>query len=297
MEEQIKNYINYLKNVKHSSDNTVSSYRRDLTKMYDFMKKSGIDDVHGINATSLGTYVLHLEKSGKSSATVSRNIASLKSFFAFLMREGIMTENPAELLKPPKIEKKAPEILTVEEVNLLLEQPSKNTSKEIRDKAMIELLYATGLRVSELISLKITDINLKLNYINCHDTGKDRIIPIEDAAKYALENYVNKVRPEMCKNNMYLFTNCKGEPMTRQGFWKIIKLYAKRAGIDKDITPHMIRHSFASHLVNNGADLRAVQEMLGHSDISTTQIYLKNKNSRIKEVYDKSHPRAGAVKS
>jgi integrase/recombinase XerD len=157
---------------------------------------------------------------------------------------------------------------------------------------MLELLYATGMRVSELISLKCTDVNLALSFIQCHDNGKERIIPIDDIAKAAMDRYMNTVRPAMCKGSDYVFTNCKGEPMSRQGFWKIIKAYAKKAGIEKDITPHMIRHSFASHLVNNGADLRAVQEMMGHSAISTTQIYLMGTKSRIKEVYDQAHPRA-----
>ena len=157
---------------------------------------------------------------------------------------------------------------------------------------MLELLYATGIRVSELVTLKITDVNLKMGYIECHDLRKSRIIPIEDSAQRALDNYISNVRVDMCKNSEYLFSNCKGTPMTRQGFWKIIKVYADKAGIDKDITPHMIRHSFASHLVNNGADLKAVQEMLGHADISTTQIYLNSRQSRLKEEYQKAHPRA-----
>ena len=158
---------------------------------------------------------------------------------------------------------------------------------------MLELLYATGLRVSELISLKVSDVNLSMNYIECHDRTKSRIIPIENAAKSALTRYILEVRPQMCQDTDYLFTNVKGDQMSRQGFWKLIKSYAKKAGIDKDITPHMIRHSFASHMVSNGADLSAVQEMLGHSDISTTQIYLKGKPNKLKEVYDKTHPRAG----
>jgi integrase/recombinase XerD len=200
--------------------------------------------------------------------------------------------NPTDGLKPPKVEKKTPETLTIEEVNLLLEQPSGDTPKEIRDKAMLELLYATGLRVSELISLKISDVNLSLNYIECHDRTKSRIIPIENAAKFALNKYITEVRPSMCADSEYLFTNVKGDMMSRQGFWKVLKSYAKKAGIDKDITPHMIRHSFATHMVINGADLASLQEMLGHSDISTTQIYLRGKSSKLKEVYDKAHPRA-----
>ena len=202
-----------------------------------------------------------------STATISRNIASIKSFFMFLFKKGVVENDCAEALKPPKIEKRIPEILSVEEVNLLLEQPSKNTPKEVRDKAMLELLYATGMRVSELVNLKLDDVNLTLSYIVCRDNGNDRVIPIENAARNALENYIKNYRDGMCQGGDYLFTNLQGTPMTRQGFWKLIKSYAKKAGINKDITPHMIRHSFVSHLVKNGADLKAVQEMIGHSDI------------------------------
>ncbi len=295
MEELVRAYIEYLNNVKHASKNTLASYQRDLRKMAQYFETTGVNRVDEITATFLDSYILYLERNGMSSATVSRSIASIKSFFTYLLRQGMISDNPAENLKPPKIERKAPEVLTIEEVNRLLEQPFRNTQKELRDKAMLELLYATGMRVSELITLKLADVNLSLNYIQCHDTDKVRIIPIENAAKAALSRYLKDVRPKMCGNSEYLFTNCKGEPMSRQGFWKIIKAYAAKAGIDKDITPHMIRHSFASHMVNNGADLRAVQEMLGHSTISTTQIYLKDRSSRLKEVYDKAHPRAGAV--
>lgn len=292
MEIYIEKYIEYLQSIKKSSDNTISSYRRDLLKFANYFKCQGCDDIRLINETNLNSYVLFLEKQGMSMATVSRNIASLKSFYAFLLKEGNVQVDPAENLKPPKVEKKTPDVLTIAEVNKLLEQPGNTTPKEIRDRAMLELLYATGIRVTELVTLKIRDVNLKMGYVECHDSNKSRIIPIEDAAQNALLEYLNDVRDDMCKDSEYLFSNCKGTPMTRQGFWKIIKYYAAKAGIDKDITPHMIRHSFASHLVNNGADLKAVQEMLGHADISTTQIYLNSKQSRLKEEYKKAHPRA-----
>lgn len=292
MEKLVDNYVEYLNNVKHSSLNTISSYRRDLNKMCKYFIGSGYNNIMQINSTKLCSYILEIEKEGMSLATISRNIASIKSFFLYLLKQGVIKEDPTEQLKSPKIEKKTPEILTVNEINLLLEQPSRNTPKEIRDKAMLELLYATGMRVSELITLRVIDVNLNYNYIQCKDKNKERIIPIENAAKDALDTYINSVRKININNNEFLFTNCKGTSMTRQGFWKIIKYYANRAGINKDITPHMIRHSFASHLVGNGADLKAVQEMLGHSDISTTQIYLKGRHNRIKEEYDKAHPRA-----
>jgi integrase/recombinase XerD len=292
MEQMIGAYISYLGDVKHSSQNTIQSYRRDLNKMQEYFKENGVSEVDEINSTSLGSYVLYLEKSGMSSATVSRSIACIRSFFIFLLGRGMVKGNPTETLKPPKVEKKSPDTLTVDEVTLLLSQPSGESPKEIRDKAMLELLYATGLRVSELINLRVGDVNLDLEFIEVNDNGRLRSIPIGGQAKDALEIYLKDVRPTMVKSGDYLFANVKGEPMSRQGFWKIIKYYAKKAGIDKDITPHMIRHSFASHLVGNGADLHAVQEMLGHSDISTTQIYLKSMPGHLKEEYEKAHPRA-----
>ncbi|MBR1816898.1 MAG: site-specific tyrosine recombinase XerD [Lachnospiraceae bacterium] len=292
MGQFIDDYINYIKRVKHSSENTISSYKRDLVKMEQYFKSKNITNLSEVNATDLTTYIEYLQGLGMSTATVSRSVASIKSFFIFLFKNKIVEDDCAEGLKAPKIEKKPPETLTISEINLLLEQPNTATNKGIRDKAMLELLYATGLRVTELISLKLDDINLTLGYIICKDDSKERVIPIENAAKSALNNYLKNVREGICGKSDYLFTNMKGEQMTRQGFWKLIKSYAKRAGIDKDITPHMIRHSFASHLVLNGADLRAVQEMLGHSDISTTQVYLNSRQSKLKQEYDKAHPRA-----
>ena len=292
MGDYINSFIEYLKEVKHSSENTVASYRRDLRKLDSYLNSNKIS-LKDVNSTSLNTYILRLEKEGMSSATVSRNVASIRSFFTFLLNKGLIKSNPTETIKPPKVEKKAPETLSIEEVTLLLDQPVGDSNKEIRDKAMLELLYATGMRVTELISIKFQDVDMSMNFVQCIDNGKARIIPFENAAKNALTKYILNVRPVMCGDSEYLFTNCKGEQMTRQGFWKIIKLYATRAGIDKDITPHMIRHSFAMHMVNNGADLRALQEMLGHSDISTTQVYLKNKRSKLKEVYEMAHPRVG----
>jgi integrase/recombinase XerD len=284
-------YIDFLTNTKRASANTVASYRRDLVKLCTYLESDGCRDFEEVTSVKLNMYIMGLEDKGLSSATISRSIASIKSFYLYLLKNGYVKSDPTEQLKAPKIEKKVPEILTIEEINLLLGQPYKDSPKEIRDKAMLELLYATGMRVSELVSLELNDVNLVMNYIVCKDATKERIIPIEVPAKLALERYIKNARDILCKGSVYLFTNFKGEQMSRQGFWKIIKFYAERAGIKKDITPHMIRHSFAAHLVLNGADLRAVQEMLGHSDISTTQIYLKGRQSRIKEEYDKAHPR------
>ena len=294
MEQSIVDFTEYLRNEKKSSENTVLSYARDLKGFCRFMKESGVLDPAKVNRTNVMAYVYELQKQRKAGTTVSRNIASIRSFFQFLQRKGLVTENPAADLELPKVEKKVPEILSLDKVELLLEQPCGEEDKEIRDKAMLELLYATGIRVTELISLRVEDINLPLEYIRCGSDTKSRIIPIGAQAKASLRRYLDKVREHMVlrSDEEVLFVNCNGKPMTRQGFWKIIKAYAKKAGIEEDITPHMLRHSFAAHLIENGADLRSVQEMLGHSDISTTQIYTKLTNQKLKNVYAKAHPRA-----
>lgn len=292
MEQYIDRYVEYLRNVKKSSENTIASYKRDLLKFVGYFQSKDLERLEDITETYITSYVLDMEKNGMSMATVSRNIASIKSFYAFLLRERIVDNDPAENIKPPKIVKKVPEILTINEVNKLLSQPTNKTPKEIRDKAMLELLYATGIRVTELVTLKLTDVNMKLGFIECHDGDKVRTVPVAEVAQRALSRYITEVRDDMGGGSDYLFFNCKGAPMSRQGFWKTIKYYAAKAGIDKDITPHMIRHSFASHMLNNGADIKSVQEMLGHVDIATTQIYLTNKQSKLKEEYAKAYPRA-----
>ena len=293
MEKAINSFIIYLHNIKRTSENTEMSYKRDLIKVAHFMEEQGIEDVNRITATNLNSYILYLEKKQFSAATISRNIASLKAFYHYLFKEGMITEDVSEMLRAPKIEKKLPEILSMEEVVRLLEQPNGNTPKEIRDKAMMELLYATGIRVTELITLKVNDVNLQMGYIICRDTSKERVIPFGNEAKSALIRYLEGTRAAMIEDasSKYLFANCSGQPMSRQGFWKLIKYYAKKAGITADITPHTLRHSFAAHLVENGADLRSVQEMLGHSDISTTQIYANINQNKIREVYERAHPR------
>lgn len=293
METEINSFMIYLHNIKKTSENTEMSYRRDLVKVKNFMQEQGIEDVKKITSTNLNSYILYLEKNKFSAATISRNIASLKAFYHFMCKEGMVAEDVAEMLHAPKIEKKVPEVLSTDEVVRLLEQPSGTSAKEIRDKAMLELLYATGIRVTELITLKVGDVNLQMGYIVCKDNGKERIIPFGNAAKRALLLYLEGTRQAMVADadSEYLFTNCSGQPMSRQGFWKLIKYYARKAGIVSDITPHTLRHSFAAHLVENGADLRSVQEMLGHSDISTTQIYMNMNRNRLREVYAKAHPR------
>ena len=293
MEKEISAFITYLHNVKNTSGNTEMSYKRDLEKVLHFMASRGITEVRDVKAQDLSDYVKFLEENKFAAATVSRNIASLKAFYHYMMQEGLVEEDFADKLKAPKIEKKAPEIMTPDEVVRLLDQPSGDSPKEIRDKAMLELLYATGIRVTELITLTLTDVNMQMNFILCRDRNKERIIPFGAAAKTAMERYLNGTREEMLENKKsdVLFANCSGQPMSRQGFWKLIKHYAKKADIQADITPHTLRHSFAAHLVENGADLRSVQEMLGHSDISTTQIYANLNHNHIREVYAKAHPR------
>lgn len=246
-----------------------------------------------VKADDLKDYIKSLEEQKLAAATVSRNIASIKAFFQYMLQQGKITNDVSHNLKAPKIEKKIPEILTMDEVAALLEQADGDSPKEIRDKAMLELLYATGIRVTELITLKVSDVNISMNFILCRDAHKERMIPFGNKARIALVRYLDGTRDEIVedKSSDVLFANCSGKPMSRQGFWKLIKHYAKKAGITADITPHTLRHSFAAHLVENGADLKSVQEMLGHSDISTTQIYANMNHNRIREVYAKAHPR------
>lgn len=293
MEREISAFITYLHNVKKTSTNTELSYKRDLAKMARFLEDRGITEITEVKASDLEAYVTDLNENGFKAATVSRNIASMKAFFGFVVKELGIKDDPSTGLKSPKIEKKMPEILTMEEVVRLLEQPRGDTPKEIRDKAMLELLYATGIRVSELIGLEISDVNMQMNYILCRDANKERVIPFGNEARHALIRYMESSRSVMVEDqtSTVLFANCSGQKMSRQGFWKLIKFYAKKAGITSDITPHTLRHSFAAHLVENGADLRSVQEMLGHSDISTTQIYASMNHNRIREVYTRAHPR------
>ena len=293
MEKTLDGFITYLHNVKKKSENTVLSYNRDLTKFIKYLRTNKITSLDKVEEKDLEKYIKELNDNGFKSATVSRNIASLKAFFHYLNNEGVLSNDPTKSLKSPKIEKKIPEILTTDEVFALLEQPSGDSPKEIRDKAMLELLYATGIRVSELINLETSDVNLKTSSILCRDGSKSRTIPYGKKAKDALTRYLEGAREAIVDNkeSTILFANCSGQKMSRQGFWKLIKHYAKKAGIESDITPHTLRHSFAAYLVENGADLRSVQEMLGHSDISTTQIYANMSHSYIREVYNRTHPR------
>lgn len=286
-------YEAYLVEVKHASENTVSSYMRDLRQFASYLSKENIvfDCVERKNICS---YISSLQEKGKSASTISRNLASLKGFFQFVVSQGERERNPVTDIRVEKAEKKLPQILTGKEVELLLEQPKCTDPKGFRDKAMLELLYATGIRVSELINLDVDDVNIPGGFIRCNSNGKVRIIPLYPAAIKALDDYISEVRPKMVGDLMEpsLFVNVSGDRMSRQGFWKIIKYYQEKAKIDKDITPHTLRHSFAAHLLENGADLRSIQEMLGHSDISSTQIYAQLVKQNLKSVYNKYHPRA-----
>ncbi|MBR3636076.1 MAG: site-specific tyrosine recombinase XerD [Lachnospiraceae bacterium] len=293
MQKEIDAFISYLHNVKKTSSNTELSYQRDLKKFVAFLESRKVTDVRDIKKDDLTAYMDYMVSESFKPATISRNVASIKALFHFMTYEGMVSEDISGVLKSPKIEKKAPEIMTMNEVNTLLEQPNGDTPKEIRDKAMLELLYATGIRVSELITLRSQDLNLQMNYIVCNHGGKERIIPFGLKARNALINYLEHSREALVMNNKSdeLFVNCSGVPMSRQGFWKLIKYYSRKAGITTDITPHTLRHSFAAHLVENGADLKSVQEMLGHSDISTTQIYANMNHNHLREVYQKAHLR------
>ena len=286
-------YETYLKERKKSSPNTLSSYLRDIRQYLAWLEEEGLVPEQAVQG-DVERYIRSLTGRGKSPATVTRCLASLKSFYTYLLAEGAVEVNPARGQTSAKVERKLPRILTAKEVELFLEQPDRSDPKGCRDKAMLELLYATGIRVSELIGLDLDHVNLSAGFIRCAGHGKERIIPLYPAAVKALQDYIEHVRPQVIErpDEKALFVNMNGERMSRQGFWKIIKHYQDKAGIQKDITPHTLRHSFAAHLLENGADLRSIQEMLGHADISSTQIYAQLVNQKLKDVYNKAHPRA-----
>ena len=293
MSDLLNTYETYLKTEKNASGNTVSSYLRDVRQFEVEMLAQDIP-LTDVTGKQVDGYVRLLTGRGKSAATVTRSVASLKSFYNYLMQTGLVDQNPAKGVAPAKVERKLPQILTGKEVELFLEQPQCTDLKGYRDRAMLELLYATGIRVSELISLDRNDLNLDGGVLRCASKGRERVIPLYQTAIRALQKYVTEVRPKLVgeEDEPALFVNMSGERMSRQGFWKLIKYYQEKAGIEKDITPHTLRHSFATHLLENGADLRAIQEMLGHADISSTQIYSRLLNQRIKDVYQRAHPRA-----
>ncbi|NDO46857.1 site-specific tyrosine recombinase XerD [Clostridium sp. MD294] len=302
MEEKVTSFLSHLKNQKDASANTILSYGRDLKNFIKYLNKMEIPYFSVVNKTTILAYTYEMKKQKKATSTISRTIASLRVFFQYLNAIGEMGENPAAEIKLPKMKRTMPEYLLLEEVELLLKQPDKEEkdARTIRDKAMLELLYATGIRVSELVSLKVEDVDIYLSCIKCKGSKKERIVPFGSRAKQAIQEYLQESRPVLLergqsrtnKNDNELFLNCSGGSLSRQGFWKILKAYAEKANIKKEITPHMLRHSFATHLLQNGADLQSVKEMMGHSDISTTQIYVKKEKETLKEVYTKAHPRA-----
>ena len=293
MDKQIKLFLEFLQNDKKLSDNTLQSYRRDILQFEKFLDAN---DINFSKATeeNIEDYLKELQKEGKKTSTASRSLATIRSFYQYLLRTKKVKEDPTVSIQSPKIEKRVPSVLTSEEVELLLDQPKDVDLKGTRDKAMLEFAYATGMKVTEIIDLNIDDVNFDENTVLCSNGKKARIIPLGTLAEKALKEYVEDARSIMVKDetNKALFVNVNGDRLTRQGFWKIVKYYKEQAHIEKDITPHVLRHSFATHLLQNGADLKSIQAMLGHSDISSTQIYAQFQTPELKNIYKKAHPRA-----
>ncbi len=293
MEKQINNFLEFIKEDKRLSENTLQSYRRDLVQFEDYMNSNKLNFLK-ITEEDMKKYFDKLQEIGKKTSTISRNIASIRSFYQYLVRNKKVKKDPTEKVQSPKIEKKAPSILSSQEIELLLEQPKNIDIKGTRDKAMLEFAYATGMRVSEIIALDIDDINIKDGIVTCKSSSRQRNIPLGSLSLKALADYIENSRPILIKDDKIkaLFVNTNGKRLTRQGFWKIVKYYKEQAHITKDITPHVLRHSFATHLLQNGADLKSIQMMLGHSDISSTQVYMQFQDESIKNIYKHAHPRA-----
>ena len=293
MEKQINLFLEFLANDKKLSANTLQSYKRDIVQYQEYVEENKINYLKATNE-NIKDYFEYLKKLNKKTSTISRSLASIRSFYQYLIRVKKIKKDPTNGMQSPKIEKKAPSILSSKEVELLLEQPKNVDLKGIRDKAMLEFAYATGMRVTEIISLDIDDVNIEEKYVTCSNGFKKRNIPLGTLSLKALQEYIENARPILIKDEetKALFVNINGKRLTRQGFWKILKYYKEQAHITKDITPHVLRHSFATHLLQNGADLKAIQTMLGHSDISSTQVYMQFQNESLKKVYNKAHPRA-----
>lgn len=293
MEKQISSFLEFIKEDKKLSENTLQSYKRDILQFEEYIDKNKIN-YQKMTEEDMKKYFDYLQESGKKTSTISRNVASIRSFYQFLVRNKKVKKDPTEKIQSPKVEKKAPSILTSSEIELLLEQPKNIDLKGIRDKAMLEFAYATGMRVTEIISLNIEDVNLKDGLVVCKYGSRQRNIPLGSLSLKALAEYIENSRPILIKDEKVnaLFVNTNGKRLTRQGFWKIVKYYKDQAHITKDITPHVLRHSFATHLLQNGADLKSIQMMLGHSDISSTQVYMQFQDESIKNIYKHAHPRA-----
>ena len=293
MDRQLKLFFEFLANEKKASENTIQSYRRDLKQYRKYLEKIGVFH-HKVTEDIIKNYIQELQDNGKKPSSISRAIASIRAYYQFLLRRKKVRLDPTANIKSPKIEKRVPSVLTSKEVELLLEQPKDIDLKGTRDKAMLEFAYATGMRVTEIISLNIEDVNLEEGYVTCTHANRQRTIPLGTMALKALKEYIEEARDLLIRDESEnaLFVNVNGGRLTRQGFWKIIKYYKEQAHITKDITPHVLRHSFATHLLQNGADLKAIQTMLGHSDISSTQVYMQFQDSGLKDIYRKAHPRA-----
>ena len=295
MEALLDQFLNYLVVEKGLSLNTLESYSRDLNKYLDFLSEKGIKDISTTSDVTIVSFITALKKKRLSNRSIARNVTSIKMFYKFLTENHYITKNPALIIETAKGETKLPQVLSIAEVELLLQKPDRNTVRGLRDAALLELLYATGLRVSELVSLPVNNLNLEAGYLIAYGKGsKERLVPIGEVAQNAIREYLHKGRPALLRNSQspYLFLTRNGKPFTRQGFWKLIKGYALSAGIQKNISPHTLRHSFASHLLERGADLRSVQMMLGHVDISTTQIYTQVTTERLKKIHNQYHPRS-----
>ena len=294
MLDLISAYENYLTKVKQASGNTVSSYMRDIRQFAGWLRDGEDADVVDATQLNIADFMSHLEEQGRSAATRSRALASLKNFYAYMVSSGFLNENPVKDVKVERDQKKLPQILTSREIELLLAQPTSADPKGIRDRAMLQVMYATGIRVSELIGLDVEDVNLDQGMIRCTGGRKNRVLPIYEEAQKALRRYIQEIRSDMLADpgEHALFVNVGGARMSRQGFWKILKHYQDTAGIEKEITPHTLRHSFAVHLLENGADLGSLQELMGHSDISSTQMYTQMVDQKLKKVYERCHPKA-----
>ena len=289
MEKVMTEYLNFLKNTKKSSDNTIQAYKRDLNFFFEYLNKNKIEYLN-VEYDDIQKYIEELNNEGRKVASISRRLATLRSFYGYLLKKKLIKSIPTNKVNTPKVEKKAPMILTSDEVEILLSQPKSDDLKGIRDKAMLEFAYATGMKVSEIINLDLKDVNLVDSYVVCNEGYSKRVVPLGRISKEALVEYLDNSRPYLLKTDdeKPLFVNVMGNRLTRQGFWKIIKQYQEQAHIEKEITPHVLRHSFATHLLQNGADMRAVQTMLGHTDIASTQVYMK----LIDDQYKENHPRA-----
>lgn len=290
-----QDFVDYLKNERKMSANTMEAYNRDVNEFIAFEKSRGMTDVTEVSSTEIVAFLHYLKSVGKSAATVNRKLASVRAFFNYLLNEGVIQTNPTADIKSPKIERKTLEYLEISEIDKLLDSPD-DSIRGVRDKAILEVLYATGIRVTELIDANVEDLNLRMGFITCAgEHSKARIIPLGRPARAALENYIYDVRESLLKENKdekALFVNYYGKRITRQGLWKILREYGDKIGIEQKLTPNIIRNSFAVHMLQNGADLKSLQELMGHEDISATQVYLSVTKNRIKDVYDRTHPRA-----